>query len=206
MQKMSLLGDWLVRSRDRPKADGKAVPAVNGDESERQVHEFLLGKLLARQLIHLVGYMLSGYQSDCFCPGESSPLSLGIEGRFSPGDKLIEPLFTFTSHPCIFCVHINAIGTAVDLRGTQLDQIDEGWFQSAMGQVFSSPNSVFIASGASSLYSIRDGIAFPLASRASNCLQRSRCLPHNKESNAIMALIQEPILGTIMAPFSLMVS
>src|SRR5260221_14665811 len=38
---MSLLGYWLVCSRNRPKADGKAVPAVNGDDGERQVHEFL---------------------------------------------------------------------------------------------------------------------------------------------------------------------
>ncbi len=42
---MSLLGYWLVCSRNRPKADGKAVPAVNGDDGERQVHEFLTFRL-----------------------------------------------------------------------------------------------------------------------------------------------------------------
>ncbi len=122
---MSLMRRWLVCSRNRPKADGKAVPAVNGDESERQVHEFLLGKLLARLLVYLIWYMLDGDQRDCFCPGESSPPSFGVKWRFSPGIKLIEPLFTFTSRACIFRMHINAIGTAVDLRCTKLDQIDE---------------------------------------------------------------------------------
>lgn len=95
MQKLSLMRCWLVCSRDRPKADSKAVPAVDGDESERQVHEFLLGKLLAGLLVYLIWYMLDGDQRDCFCPGESSPLSFGIKGRFSPGHKLIEPLVTF---------------------------------------------------------------------------------------------------------------
>src|SRR5713101_6141739 len=114
------MGCWLVRSSNRPKADGKAVPAVNGDDSQRQVHEFLLGKLFARLLIHLVWYMLTCDQRYCFCPCESSPLSFGIEGCFPPGNKLVEPLFTFTSRPCIFCMHINAIGAAVDLRCTKL--------------------------------------------------------------------------------------
>src|SRR6266516_7665519 len=139
IQKMSLRRCRLVCSTNRPKADGKAVPAVNGDESERQVHEFLLGKLLARLLVHLIWYMLDGDQCDCFCPGESSPLAFGIERCFSPGHKLIEPLFTFPSRTCIFRMHINAIGAAVDLGCTQLDQIDENWFQSACGQVFLQP-------------------------------------------------------------------
>ena len=75
---MTLL--WLIDSRHSPKRDIKPVPAVNGDDCERQVHQFFLGELAAGLLVIFVGDMVLSDIGDGFRPCEGRLLAVGIKG------------------------------------------------------------------------------------------------------------------------------
>jgi hypothetical protein len=47
---------------NRAETDRQAIPAVDGNNGERQVHQLFVGKLLAYRCIHLVQHVVNGNQ------------------------------------------------------------------------------------------------------------------------------------------------
>src|SRR5438105_258017 len=103
----------LVGSRNGAKTDGKAVPAIDSDDGQRQVHQFLLAQVLTHFFIDRVRHMPFGDQRHSFRPGQGGPLPLRIEGCFPPGVDGIEPLFAFAPGPRVFRMHVETVCAAV---------------------------------------------------------------------------------------------
>src|SRR5258708_17088723 len=60
----------------------------------------------------------------------------GVVGGFGAGVEAVEALFTFTPCSRIFPMHIETVGTAIDLRGAQLDQLEQRWLKTALAHSF----------------------------------------------------------------------
>src|SRR5438067_3318625 len=101
--------------RNRPKADRQPIPPIDRNNSQRQVNQFLLSKMLAYFRIDLVRHVLNGNQGHCLRPCQSCPLTLRIERSLTPGKERINALFSFATRPRSFGMQINSIRTPVDL-------------------------------------------------------------------------------------------
>src|SRR5258708_3484768 len=107
---------WLIAAYLAAEADDKAVPRVDGGNREGEVHQFFVGKMRLDAFIDLVRDMIVGNQSESLGPFQRCSLSLSVKWRFSPGGKQIDTLLTLSSRAGIFRVHIDAIGTSINLR------------------------------------------------------------------------------------------
>src|ERR1051325_12239705 len=63
-------------------------------------------------------------------PCERGPLRVCVERGLTPGRKAIESLLGLAARAGVFRMHVDAIGAAVELGGTSLDQIQEARLQS----------------------------------------------------------------------------
>src|SRR5437879_10370427 len=58
-------------------------------------------------------------------PCERGPLPVCVERGLAPGGKAIESLLGLAARAGVFRMHVDAIGAAVELGRTSLDQIEE---------------------------------------------------------------------------------
>ena len=72
--------------RNRTETDRQTIPAVDGNNGERQVNQFFLAKLLVYHCIRLVWYVVKGNQGNRFGPRQGCLLTLGIEWCLTPGN------------------------------------------------------------------------------------------------------------------------
>jgi hypothetical protein len=101
--------------RNRAEADRQAVPAVDGNNRQRQVDQFLIRKLLAYFCIRLVRHVVNGNQGHCLCPCQGCPLTLTIERGLAPGNEFVDALFGFAARPRRFGMQIDSIRTPIHL-------------------------------------------------------------------------------------------
>jgi hypothetical protein len=71
-----------------------------------------------------------------FGPGERGAFAVGEEGRLAPGVEGVEALLGFSGSTRVDGMHVQAISTAVDLRGAHFDEMDELGLEAAFGDVF----------------------------------------------------------------------
>jgi hypothetical protein len=70
---------------------------------------------------------------DRFRPRQRGALAFRVVRRFLPGIKPIEALLIFADGTQVFPMHINAVGTTVDLGGPQFNEIEQRFFQPQTG-------------------------------------------------------------------------
>src|SRR5690606_31959667 len=109
------------------KRYGKAIPAVDRHDQQGQLHEFLLTEMGPYRVPHLVGYPTLGHQCKRLGTLQRCPLPIRKKGRFAPRHQRVQAPVGFPAYARIACLHIGAKGAAVDLRGTQYDQLVQ-WF------------------------------------------------------------------------------
>src|SRR6185437_4996623 len=119
----------LISSGHGSGRDGEPVPRVDGGYCEGKIRELLLAEMRAHLFIHRVGHMSVRDQSKGFGPGQGGAFAVGVERAFAPGIQRVEPLLALTDGAQIFPVHVDAVGAAVDLRGAQLDEMEQGLLQ-----------------------------------------------------------------------------
>ncbi len=110
---------------DGAKADCQAVPAIDGNNGQRQVDQFFVGKILAYLSIGLVWHVVNGNQGHCLRPCQGCPLTLTIERGLAPGNEFVDALFGFAARPRRFGMQIDSIRTSIDLRSTNFDKFNE---------------------------------------------------------------------------------
>lgn len=69
----------FVGSRDGAEADYESVPAVAGDNSDRQRDEFVLREVFADVLVEIVGDLRVGDANQRLRPGQRRALVFGVE-------------------------------------------------------------------------------------------------------------------------------
>src|SRR5262245_65232891 len=92
----------LIASRLRAKTDGETVPAVNRNNRERKVRQFLFAELFPCLFIEIVGNMIVGNQGQSFRPCQSRSFTLGVIRCLPPGAESVETLLflRLPAHPC----------------------------------------------------------------------------------------------------------
>src|SRR6266581_3007456 len=115
----------LVGARFGAEADGEAVPAIDRNKGKGQIRQFRLVKRLAYLLVQLIRYVAVGNESYSLRPGQGCAFAFSVIGGFAPGHQPVKSLLAFSPRTGIFPVHVDTVGTAVDLRGTQLDQFKQ---------------------------------------------------------------------------------
>jgi len=101
--------------RNRAEADRQAVPAVDGNNRQRQVDQFLIRKLLAYFSIRLVRHVVNRNQGHCLRPCQGCLLTLAIERGLAPGNEFVDALFGFAARPRRFGMQIDSIRTPIHL-------------------------------------------------------------------------------------------
>ena len=126
---------WPVGVRYLPKADGEPVPPVDGDSRQRELDQLFVRELRARLFEDLVRGVSFADLGDRFAPGESGPFPIGIERRLAPDAERVEPLLCVAQSPRLPGVKVYAVGTAVDLGGSDLDELQQGSLETAFVRV-----------------------------------------------------------------------
>jgi len=121
----------LVRAGRHAERDQKPVPGIDRSDSEGEVDEFVGSEVRLDALVDVVRDVSLGNQGDCFGPLERSALTVGIEGGFSPGIEEIETLLGLAEGARVFGVHIEAVGTAIDLGSAHFDELEQGVLEAA---------------------------------------------------------------------------
>ena len=110
--------------RHRAEADRQPVPAIDRHGGQRQVHQLLVGKLLARLLVDFVRNVVNRDERYGLRPGQRCSFAFGKEGAFAPGNEGIEALFGFAARPRGFDMQVESIRAPVDLRRANFDEFD----------------------------------------------------------------------------------
>jgi len=121
-----------ITAGDGPKRDRDTVPAVDGHYCRRQRAEFGFAELLPDSLVDFVGDLIAGDERDCFGPFERGTFAVGVVRSLAPRTEAVESLLGFALRPRILTVHIEAVRTAVDLRGPHADQFQKIRLQAAL--------------------------------------------------------------------------
>jgi hypothetical protein len=85
----------VERPRHRPKRNGKPIPAVDGDDSDRQIDQLLLAERVPCKIVHVVGDLIDVDERDRFRPSKRGALSFRVERRFTPDTYGVEALLGF---------------------------------------------------------------------------------------------------------------
>src|SRR6266700_2539610 len=104
------------------ETNSKAVPAIDRHDSQRQINQLLLAKVLAYLFVDSIWHVPLADQCEFFGPEQGCALTLTVEWCLTPGVEFIEALLAFTHGASILAMHIDAVSAAIDLRGSHLDQ------------------------------------------------------------------------------------
>ena len=107
------------------EADRQPVPAVDDIDHHGQLDLLLLAELLVQLRIDVGWSPLFRDQRQMIDPGQCGPLTGGENRRFMPGREQMQPLFGLACLARVGCVHVEAVGAAVDLRRADFDQLDQ---------------------------------------------------------------------------------
>ena len=88
--------------------------------------------MLTRLLIDRVGNMALGDQRQRLDPLQRRAFPLGEDRSFTPGIQQMHPLVILAELAGIRGVHHEAIGAAVDLRGSDFDEFEKRAFEAAL--------------------------------------------------------------------------
>src|SRR6266478_2500271 len=119
---------WLIRPGHGAHANGDSIPDVDRSRRPSQVDQFLLGELLPRLRVEVVGHPISDV-GEGFSPSEGRSLAIAEERRLPPGVQGIDPLLSLAARTGVLRVHVDAEAASVHLRCSDLDQFEEGVFQ-----------------------------------------------------------------------------
>lgn len=100
----------------RPEADLQPVPGIDGPNLQGDLHLLRRGEVRLEEGIVLVRRAGLGNQGERLGPGQSRPLAVAVERRFTPGIQHVKPHFHRAMLSGIGGVHMDAEGTAIDLR------------------------------------------------------------------------------------------
>lgn len=125
-------GAGMVAAREVLDGNVEAIPAVNGDNSQEQVHILFFIEVLANTLIEIVRNTAIGDEGDSFGELEDDTLPFCIERSFAPGIEKVDALFRFAGKTCVFGVHVKAVAAAVELRGANVDEVNEAMVKAAL--------------------------------------------------------------------------
>lgn len=114
------------------KATLKAVPDIDLSNGQRQIYEFRIAKVRFHLLVYIIWHLILGDQRYRFSPFQCRSFSVVVERCFPPRANEIQTLFRFTQCPCILGVHIDTPSATINLRSSQVNQIQQRWFQTGM--------------------------------------------------------------------------
>src|SRR5205807_591615 len=114
------------------EANGKAVPSIDRYNSQRQINQLLLAKVLTHLFVNGIWRVFLADQREFFGPEQGCALALGVEWRLAPGVEFVEALLALTHRAGILTMHIDAVSATIDLRGTHLDQFEQQRFQTTI--------------------------------------------------------------------------
>src|SRR5207244_2516903 len=101
-----------------PRADADCVPRVDRDDQADERGDLVGIEVRGGRVVGLRGYVVSGEQRDGFGEGQSCPLTLGEERRLTPRRKRVDALLGLSEGARVLRVHVDAVGAAVQLRGS----------------------------------------------------------------------------------------
>jgi hypothetical protein len=81
------------------KGDGEPVPAVDRNDSHRQLDQLFFTELGADSLEFFVRRVTLRDERDGFRPSQGRAFAVGVERRFAPGVEGVEPLFALAECP-----------------------------------------------------------------------------------------------------------
>src|SRR5690242_9008246 len=104
----------LVLAGLGPERDRQTVPAVDGNDRERQVDQLGFAEVLAYGGIDRVGHVAFGDERQRLGPFQRGALALAVEIGFAPGIEQVKALLGLAGGARVLAVHVEAIGAAVD--------------------------------------------------------------------------------------------
>jgi hypothetical protein len=126
----------LITSCFATEGNVQAVPAVNGDDGHGQVNQFFFREVFASHFVNFIRNVVLADLGHRFGPGQCRPLAVSKERRISPNGDGVKPLLAFAAGSRILCVHVHTVGTTINLRGSQVDQVQQRMLQTALVHVF----------------------------------------------------------------------
>ena len=92
----------LERSRYCPERNSETVPAVDCDNGQREIDEFLFCKMRPNGLVRLIRHVIDTDERDRFCPGQRGALSFRVVRALAPEAHGIQTLLSFPSDRATF--------------------------------------------------------------------------------------------------------
>ena len=124
-------GDGLYRSRigKQAETDRDAVPAIDDIDHQRELDLLLLGELGLQGFTGTFQLVSFGEPRQRLGPAERGAFAIGIAGGLPPGRQQVDALLGLSFRARVRCMHIDAVGAAVDLGGTDLHEMHEVRFK-----------------------------------------------------------------------------
>src|SRR5262249_41887464 len=94
--------------------------------------ELLLGEVLARSPVELVADALVRQAGDGFGPFERRSFPRGEERGLPPDGHMVDAKLPLAVDLGLLHVHVDAEGAAVELRGADVDQVDQALLEAAL--------------------------------------------------------------------------
>ena len=111
------------------EADRDAVPAVDDVDHQCELDLLRFGELRLQGFAGAFQIVAFGEPRQRFGPAERRAFTLGVAGGLAPGRQQVDALLGLALLTRIRRMHIDAVGAAIDLGGTDFHQPDEGRFQ-----------------------------------------------------------------------------
>src|SRR5699024_10724812 len=102
---------------------------------EGETDQLGFAEMRAYLFVDLIRHMVVRDPGDGLRPGQRRALPLAVEWRLAPGVEDVETLLALARRAGILAVHVQAVGAAVDLGGTHLDQLQQRCFEAAAPDV-----------------------------------------------------------------------
>src|SRR5215217_7380324 len=105
----------LIRPRYGAQRNIESIPSIDGDDGHRQREELIVAERLPHFLIDGVRDTVISNQRDGLRPEPRRAFPLAVEGALAPGIEQVQTLLVLTASPRVLDVHVQAVGTPVDL-------------------------------------------------------------------------------------------
>src|SRR5262245_6970664 len=92
----------LIIPRHSAESDVDSISAIDGNDRERELDQFLFCELFPRQRKYMVRYVAIGKPRQSFRPGQRGALAPGIKRTFLPGTEKVKALFRFSRGAQLF--------------------------------------------------------------------------------------------------------
>jgi hypothetical protein len=116
---------WYEPGDPGPGADPDGVPGVDGDDEADQRRDLLRAELRGHVLVSLIGNVRIGQARHGLGERQRRALARGEVRGLAPGGQAVDALLALADRARVLGVHVDAVGTAVELRGADPDQLAE---------------------------------------------------------------------------------